>query len=65
MSADDGGVDLDQPFDVAGRVGVGLDLLQGLGEHPVEGVAAEAGVHGLPRPVAFRQVTPGDPGSRG
>lgn len=56
VGADDGGVDLDQPVDVAGRVGVGLDLLQGPCEDSVEGVAAEAGVHGLPRPVAFRQV---------
>ena len=30
VSADDGRVDLDQPVDVAGRVGVDLDLLQGL-----------------------------------
>jgi hypothetical protein len=37
--------------------------MQGPREHPVQGVAAEAGVHGLPQPVAFRQVTPGDPGT--
>ena len=31
VSADDGGVDLDQPVDVTGGVGPGLDLLQGPG----------------------------------
>ncbi len=29
VGADDGGVNLDQPVDVADRVGLGLDLLQG------------------------------------
>lgn len=62
VGADDGGVDLDEPVDVASRVGVGLDLLECPGEHAVQGVTAEAGVDRLPRPVAFRQVTPGDPG---
>jgi len=38
-----GGVDLHQPVDVAGRVSPSLDLLQGPGEHAVQGVAAEAG----------------------
>ncbi len=33
------------------------------GEHAVQGIAAEAGVHRLPRPVAFRQVAPGEPGT--
>jgi hypothetical protein len=32
VSADDGGADLHRPVDVPGRIGVGLDLLQG----PVE-----------------------------
>lgn len=50
VGADDGGIDLYQPVDAAGRVGVGLDLLQGSGEHSVEGVAAEAGVHGFHDP---------------
>ncbi|GGZ41505.1 hypothetical protein GCM10010365_72780 [Streptomyces poonensis] len=40
VSADDGGVDMDQPLDVAGRVRPGLHLLQGPGEDSVEGVAA-------------------------
>jgi hypothetical protein len=30
-------------------------------EHAVQRVAAEAGVHGFPGAVAFRQVAPGDP----
>nr|WP_250847755.1 hypothetical protein [Streptomyces hygroscopicus] len=42
---------------------LGLHLLQGPGEHPLQGVAAEAGVDRLPWPVAFRQVTPGNPGA--
>lgn len=42
--------------------GPGLDLLQGSGEDPVQGVAAEAGADRLSRAVAFGQVTPGDPG---
>ncbi|MFF7206162.1 hypothetical protein [Streptomyces sp. NPDC008141] len=44
VGADDGGVDLDEPVDVADRVSVGLDLLKGSGEQAVQGVSAEAGV---------------------
>ncbi|GGN20182.1 hypothetical protein GCM10011578_050510 [Streptomyces fuscichromogenes] len=33
VGADDGGVDLDEAVDLAGRVRVGLDGLQGWGEH--------------------------------
>ncbi|MEU6481021.1 hypothetical protein ABZ858_29910 [Streptomyces sp. NPDC047017] len=50
VGADDGGVDLDEPVDVADRVRTGLDLLRSLGEHARQGVAAEAGetvFHGL------------------
>ena len=61
VGADDGGVDLDEPVDVAVRVCTGLDPLQGPGEHTVQGITSEAGVDGLPWAVAFRQVTPGDP----
>jgi hypothetical protein len=62
VGADNGGVDLDQPVDVAGCVRTGLDLLESLGEHAGQGVAAEAGVDGLPRSIAFWQVTPGSAG---
>jgi hypothetical protein len=42
MSADDGGVDLDQPVDVADRVGVGLGLPQGPpASHPKDKPRAE------------------------
>jgi hypothetical protein len=57
------GVDLHEPVDVTGGVCPGLDLLQGPGEQAVERVAAEAGVDRIPRPVAFRQVTPRDTGT--
>lgn len=67
VGADDGGVDLDQPVDVVGRVSLGLDLLQSPGEDAGEGVPAQAGVDRFPRPVAFleqirtapRAVNPG------
>lgn len=38
--------DLDEPVDVVSRVRTGLDLLQGPGEHAVQGITAEAGVDG-------------------
>lgn len=63
VGAHDGGVDLDQPVDVPDGVRPGLYLLQGPDEHAVDHVAAEAGVDRLPRPVAFRQVTPRDAGT--
>lgn len=62
VGADEDGVDLAQPVDVSSCIRPGPHLLQGSGEDAVEGVAAEAGVDRLPWPVAFRQVTPGDPG---
>lgn len=61
VGADGGGVDLDQPVDVTGFVGLGLDLLKGSGAHAVRGVAVEAGVYRLPWAVTGRKVTPGDP----
>ncbi len=42
VSSHDGGVDLDEPVDLAGRVGLGLNLLEGLGEDVAQRVAAEA-----------------------
>ncbi|MFJ1732862.1 hypothetical protein [Streptomyces sp. NPDC088254] len=49
VSSQDGGVDLDEPVDVAGLIGLSLDLLKGLGEETAQRVAAEAGVHRLDR----------------
>ncbi|MFJ8948423.1 hypothetical protein ACIRG4_35320 [Streptomyces sp. NPDC102395] len=49
VSSQDGGVDLDEPVDVAGLIGLSLDLLEGLGEEAAQRVAAEAGVHRLDR----------------
>lgn len=63
MCPDDGGVDLHQPVDVAGRVRAGLDLPQGSGEHAVDRVATKPRVDRLPGAIAFWQVTPGDPGT--
>ncbi|MFF0052238.1 hypothetical protein [Streptomyces sp. NPDC005498] len=48
LFADHTGVDLDGPTDVTGRIGLGLDLL--------EGVRAEGSADRFPR--AFGQVTP-------
>lgn len=61
VSAHDGAVDLDEPVDVAGRVCLGLDLLENLGEYAAQRVTAEAGVDSAPRPVAFGEVTPWRP----
>ncbi|WP_435811638.1 hypothetical protein, partial [Streptomyces decoyicus] len=47
MSADDGGVDLDEPVDVAGRVRLGLYVLESPGEHAVQGITAKARVDRL------------------
>lgn len=41
VGADNGGVDLDEPVDVAGRVHGGLDLLRGSCERTVQRVVAE------------------------
>lgn len=46
----DGGIDLDEPVDVASRIGLGLDLLEGLGEDTAQRIAADVGADGLPRP---------------
>ncbi|MER5688190.1 hypothetical protein [Streptomyces sp. NPDC002205] len=50
VCADDSGVDLDQPIDVTGRIGLDLDLLEGVGEDALQGGSAEAGVDRFPRP---------------
>ncbi|WSA74807.1 hypothetical protein OG930_03790 [Streptomyces sp. NBC_01799] len=63
VCADRSGVDLDQPIDVTGRIGLGLDWLESVGEDALQGVSAEAGADRFPRAVAFRQVTPGDAGA--
>lgn len=57
VGADDGGVDLGRPVDVAGRVALGLDLPHGSGGHAVQGVAAEAGAHRLRRAGRSHQET--------
>ncbi|WSA72306.1 hypothetical protein OG930_37600 [Streptomyces sp. NBC_01799] len=57
---DDSKVDLDQPMDVTGRIGLGPDLLEGMGEDALQGVSAEAGVDRFPWAVALGQVAPGD-----
>lgn len=50
VCADDSGVDLDQPIDVTSRIGLGPDLLEGVGEDALQGVSAEAGVDRFPWP---------------
>lgn len=62
MSADDGGVHRDVPVDLTGCVGRGLDLLQQTFPRPVRRPQPVPFIHGLPRPEAFRQVTPLHPG---
>jgi hypothetical protein len=54
VGTDDGGVDLDEPVDVVGRIRMSLDLLEGKGEHTVQGVTTEVGADGMPWTVAFR-----------
>lgn len=63
MSSHDGGIDLDEPVDVAGRIGLGLYLLEGLGEDTAQRVATEAGVDRLPWSVTVGQVTPRQAGA--
>lgn len=55
VGADDGGVDLDEPVDVAGSVRRGLDLLESMGEDAVQGIAAEAGKTVLKNMRRFRE----------
>lgn len=63
MSSHDGGIDLDEPVDVADRISLGLELLEDLGEDTAQRVATEAGVDRLSWSVGVGQITPRQAGA--
>jgi hypothetical protein len=64
VSADDGGADLHQRVDVADGLGVGSDLLQGSGEHAVQGVAGAGQEPAQGASETVRSCCPTGPGER-